>query len=99
MPASPASTTAAAETASTAIGDDFRASITDTNGTDDYPVASLTWVVIPAKFGDSEKRAVVTSFLRFVLTEGQAFPESMHLGRLPRTVAERELQMLSPAAV
>jgi phosphate transport system substrate-binding protein len=95
IPASPTSTTAAAQTASAAIGDDFRASITNTAGSDDYPVASFTWVVIPDKFGDSEKRTVVVSFLKFVLTDGQASPEPMYLGRLPRTVADREIQMLS----
>lgn len=93
--ASPASTTAAARTASTGIVNDFRASITDTTGSEDYPVASFTWVVIPDRFGDSEKRSVVLSFLKFVLTDGQASPESEHLGRLPRSVADRELQMLS----
>lgn len=93
--ASPASTTAAAQTASAGIINDFRASITDTPGSDDYPVASFTWVVIPDRFGDTEKRTVVLSFLKFVLTDGQASPESMHLGRLPRSIADRELEMLA----
>ena len=74
--ASPASATAAAQTASADIGNDFRASITDTAGSDDYPIVSFTWVVIPNKFDDNEKRAAVLSFLRFVLTDGQGSPES-----------------------
>lgn len=93
--ASSESTAAAAQTASRAIGNDFRASITDTTGSDDYPIASFTWVVIPDKFEDDEKRAVVLSFLRFLLTDGQSSPEAMNLGRLPRTIADREIQMLS----
>jgi phosphate transport system substrate-binding protein len=56
---SPASVGAAARTASAAIRDDFRASITDTDGQEDYPIASFTWAVIPDKFHDSEKRTVL----------------------------------------
>jgi phosphate transport system substrate-binding protein len=91
---SPASVTAAALTASPEIRDDFRASITDTKGPHDYPIASFTWIVIPNNFGDSEKRAVVISFLKWVLTEGQDAPESMHLGRLPRSVADGEIRLI-----
>ena len=91
---SPASVAAAALTASPEIRDDFRASITNTKGPHDYPIASFTWIVIPNNFGDSEKRAVVISFLKWVLTEGQDSPESMHLGRLPRSVADGEVHLI-----
>ena len=91
---SPASVAAAALTASPEIRDDFRASITDTKGPHDYPIASFTWIVIPNNFGDSEKRAVVISFLKWVLSEGQDSPESMNLGRLPRSVADGEIHLI-----
>ncbi len=91
---SPASVAAAALTASPEIRDDFRASITDTKGPHDYPIASFTWIVIPNNFGDSETRAVVISFLKWVLSEGQDSPESMNLGRLPRSVADGEIHLI-----
>ena len=91
---SPASMAAAALAASPEIHGDFRASITDTKGPHDYPIASFTWMVIPSNFGDSEKRAVVVSFLRYVLGEGQQSTESMQLGRLPRSVANGEIHLI-----
>lgn len=91
---SSSSITAAALTASAEIRDDFRASITDSSGPNDYPIASFTWIIIPAKFGDSAKQSRVLSLLKWVLTDGQNAPDSMRLGRLPRSVAERELRLI-----
>jgi len=92
--ASPASMTAAAQTVSPNIREDFRTSITNTSGPDDYPIASFTWIVLPDNYGDSEKTTVVRSFVRWVLTEGQNSSESMHFGRLPRLIANREVHLL-----
>jgi phosphate transport system substrate-binding protein len=92
--ASPASASAAAFTASSEIHDDFRASLTDASGPHDYPIASFTWIVIPNIFEDSEKQATVISFLKWALTDGQRSPESMHLGRLPTPVVEREIHLI-----
>jgi phosphate transport system substrate-binding protein len=92
--ASPASMAAAAETQSPSIREDFRTSITNTSGRDDYPIASFTWIVLPDNYGDSEKTAVVRSFVKWVLTEGQDSSEPMHLGRLPRTIADREVHLI-----
>lgn len=89
---SPSSAAAAAQAASPRVGDDFRTSITDMNGIDDYPIASFTWVVVPDRFPDSEKRTVLTSFLKWVLTEGQNSTEAMEFGRLPAEVATREIK-------
>jgi phosphate transport system substrate-binding protein len=92
---SPLSVAAAAATAGAGIRDSFGVSITDGSGPRDYPIASFTWIVIPDNFGDSEKRDVVVSFLRWVLTEGQKSTESMNLAPLPRSVADRELRVIN----
>jgi phosphate transport system substrate-binding protein len=65
---SSASISAAALTAIPEIREDFRASITDTSGPNDYPIASFTWIVIPDKFSDSAKQSKVLSLLKWVLT-------------------------------
>lgn len=91
---SSSSITAAALTASAEISDEFRASITDTSGPTDYPIASFTWIVIPDRFGDPAKQSRVLSLLKWVLTDGQNAPDSMRLGRLPRSVAEREIRLI-----
>ena len=92
--ASPASITGAALSAAAEIHDDFRASITDSGGANDYPISSFTWVVIPARFPDSEKRSVVTSFLKWVITEGQRSLETNNLGPLPSKIAEWEIRAI-----
>ena len=92
--ASPASVGAAAQAAVPAIRDDFRTSITDTTGPNNYPIASFTWIVIPDNFRDAEKVSVVTGFLKWVLTEGQGSTDVMHLVRLPRSIAVREIHLL-----
>jgi phosphate transport system substrate-binding protein len=92
--ASPASAAAAAQSANIRVGQDFRTSITDPVGDQDYPIASFTWVVVPSVFPDSETRGVVTSFLKWVLTEGQDSLEAMQFGRLPPPVANREIKTL-----
>ncbi len=91
---SPASMTSAALSAAAEIHDDFRVSITDSKGATDYPISSFTWVVIPARFPDSEKRSVVTSFLKWVITDGQSSLESTQLGRLPSAIADREIRLI-----
>jgi phosphate transport system substrate-binding protein len=92
--ASAASMSAAAMSAAAEIRDDFRTSITDAVGAYAYPISSFTWVVIPDPFQDPEKRSVVVSFLKWVLTDGQKSSGSMHLGRLPATIADREIRVI-----
>lgn len=92
--ASPASMSAAAGSAAGSMLNDFRTSIADTGGAADYPISSLTWIVVPDPFPNSEKRSAVTSFLKWVLTDGQNSLESAHLGRLPSQVCEREIRLV-----
>lgn len=90
-----ASMAAAAQTAAHQIHTDFRASITNTHGPYDYPLASFTWVVIPDSFGDPGKSDEVVSFLKWILTDGQASSALVNLAPLPRTIADRELTILA----
>lgn len=91
---SPASASAAAVTASSQIGDDFSASITNMRGPNDYPIASFTWAIIPNTFGDRKRQLAITSFLKWALTQGQDSLEALNFGRLPRVIAQREVQLL-----
>lgn len=85
---------AAALTASPTIQDDFRESITDASGPGDYPIASFTWIVIPDKFSDSEKRSAVTSLMKWILTQGQDSAHGAGMARLPADIAKREIQII-----
>lgn len=88
------SLSAAAMTATPEILRDVRSSITNTSGPGDYPISILTWIVVPDAVPDSERRSLVLSFLRWILTEGQRTPASTFHGRLPHTVITRELHVI-----
>jgi len=74
---------------------DFRVSITNPPGKDAYPIASFTWLLIPAKIPDAIKREAIKDFLHWMLTDGQKFAEGLAYGKLPREVVEKETQAIS----
>lgn len=89
------SVTAAAAEASKSMPDDFRVSITNATGPNAYPISSFTWLLIPSKIGDTQKKEAMTEFLHWMLTDGQGFAEPLAYSRLPREVIEKETQAIS----
>jgi phosphate transport system substrate-binding protein len=90
-----ASVTAAAAGASDQMPDDFRVSITNAPGKTAYPVSSFTWLLIPAKISDPQKKKVMTDFLHWMLTDGQKFTEALAYGQLPKAVVAKETKAIS----
>jgi phosphate transport system substrate-binding protein len=84
-----ASIRAAAESLAARMPDDFRVSIVDAPGKNAYPIASYTWLLIPATIRDPAKRQIVVSFLRWMLTDGQRMAEPLGYAPLPARVVER----------
>jgi phosphate transport system substrate-binding protein len=87
------SVTAAA--ASAEMPDDFRVSVTNPPGKDAYPIASFTWLLVPSKFQNAQKRAAITAFLRWMLTDGQKLAEPLGYAPLPAAVVNKELKAIS----
>jgi phosphate transport system substrate-binding protein len=87
------SVTAAA--ASATVPDDFRVSITNPPGKDAYPISSFTWLLVPARVQDAQKRKIITDFLRWMLTDGQKMVEPLGYAPLPNAVIARELKAIS----
>jgi len=83
-----ASVTAAA--AGVDVPEDFRVSITNAPGKTAYPIASFTWLLVPGKIDDKQKRAVITGFLRWMLGPGQKLTEALEYAPLPKAVVARE---------
>src|SRR5208282_2937803 len=54
-----ASTTAAAAGAAKAMPEDFRVSITNAPGKAAYPISSFTWLLIPTRIEDANKKQVI----------------------------------------
>jgi phosphate transport system substrate-binding protein len=90
-----AGVTAAAEKASKEMPDDFRVSITNAPGPTSYPIASFTWLLIPAQISDAAKRDAIKGFLRWMLNEGQNYNEGLSYARLPKPVIAKELKAIS----
>ena len=89
-----AGVTAAAAGAAKNMPDDFRVSITDASGKTAYPISSFTWLLIPQKFSDAGKRDAMKGFLKWALTDGQAYAESLSYAKLPKEVVAKELKAI-----
>lgn len=87
--ASLASTTAAAASMKS-MPADFRVSITNAPGKDAYPIASFTWLLVPAQWKDGAKSKTFTDFLTWMLDDGQGMVEQLNYAQLPKEVAEKE---------
>jgi len=86
------SVTAAAAAASANMPDDFRVSITNPPGKDAYPISSFTWLLVPQKIQDAQKRKILVDFLRWMLQDGQKLAEPLGYAPLPKSVAAKELK-------
>jgi phosphate transport system substrate-binding protein len=90
-----ASVTAAAAAAAKEMPDDFRVSITNPVGANAYPIASFTWLLVPATIEDGVKRQAIVDFLHWMLTEGQKHAEPLAYARLPKEVVAKEMKAIS----
>jgi phosphate transport system substrate-binding protein len=93
--ASLASVTAAAAGAAKEMPDDFRVSITNAPGKDAYPISSFTWLLIPEKISDATKKKAITSFLTWMLADGQNMTEALAYARLPKAVVAKEQKAIA----
>lgn len=90
-----ASVNAAAAGAAKDVPADFRVSITNAPGKTAYPISSFTWLLIPTKIQDAAKRDAIKGFLKWMLTDGQAYAEQLSYAKLPKEVVEKELKAIS----
>jgi len=90
-----ASVTAAAASEAKKMPADFRVSITNAPGKDAYPIATFTYLLIPAKFADPAKGKVMKDFLKWMLTDGQKEVEALDYAPLPKDVVDREMKQLA----
>jgi phosphate transport system substrate-binding protein len=82
------STTAAAGSVKN-MPDDFRVSITNPPGKDAYPIASFTWLLVPAQFKDATKGKVMVDFLNWMLGQGESMVSQLDYAPLPDNVKSK----------
>ena len=88
------SVTAAAAAAAENMPDDFRVSITDPAGAEAYPIASFTWLLVPAQIKNAEKGAAIRKFLAWMLSDGQPLAAPLNYAPLPASVVALEQKAL-----
>jgi phosphate transport system substrate-binding protein len=74
--------------------DDFRVSITNAPGKGSYPISTFTWLLVPEKFSDAGKRDAIKGFLKWALSDGQSYAESLSYAKLPKEVVAKELKAI-----
>jgi phosphate transport system substrate-binding protein len=90
-----AGVTAAAAGYAKTMPEDFRISITNAPGKAAYPIASFTYLLIPTKIEDANKKDIIKGFLTWMLNDGQKEVEALSYARLPKEVVAKELKQIS----
>jgi phosphate transport system substrate-binding protein len=97
----PASTTAAIEAFSDALSKDARTPIVDPPVTakEAYPLSGLTFLLVPKDGSDAEERRAVRDFVQYAVTTGQDSAESRDYARLPKSLQQQDLTLLTGLTV
>lgn len=80
---------AAASALESKMQQDFRVSLTNAPGKESYPIASFTWLYVPAKAKDPERGRAVAAYLAWVYAKGQKIARAEGYAPLPAGVLER----------
>ena len=93
------SVTSAAAAGAASMPADFRVSITDADGKDAYPISSYTWMLFYQAAADREKARKMVDFMRWALSDGQAFTKDLGYAPLPEAVVKLEQDALGKIEV
>jgi phosphate transport system substrate-binding protein len=99
LKASLESVTAAAAATAAAMPADFRVSITNADGADAYPIASYTWLLMYQSPGDRTKGRKMVEFMRWAITDGEAYARELGYAPLPDSVVKLEQDALGKIQV
>ena len=65
--------------------------------TDDYPIATFTWLLLYKKYSDAAKLKALQEFITYGLTDGQKFSSELGYIPLPAAVVEKSKAALASA--
>lgn len=80
------SVTAAAMNEAKKMPDDLRVSITNAEGKNSYPISGFTWLLVYKDQKNIEKAKALVKFLKWAMTEGEAFAPALYYAPLPKEV-------------
>ena len=70
------------------LPENLRVFFPDPDGTDSYPIVTYSWLLLYKKYNDQHKAAALKQYVKWCLTEGQAFNEALGYVRLaPHVIA------------
>lgn len=94
---SAAGTTAAIDAFKAELASDVRNLIVNApaSAPDAYPIAGMTYLIIPKDGADRNKRAELKRFVQYVLTDGQAAAGQLNYAPLPNALQQQELGWLN----
>jgi phosphate transport system substrate-binding protein len=75
--------------------DDLNMSIVDAPGAGSYPIATFTWLIVPAHVPDDARRTALTSFLRWTLGPGQRQAAALGYLALPKEIVGMEADAIA----
>ena len=94
---SPAATTAAINAFANDLAKDVRTPIVDppASAKDAYPIAGLTFLLIPKQGKDANKSQTLKEFVQYIITQGQDQAESLFYAKLPDNLQQQDQNLLS----
>ena len=75
--------------------EDFRLSITNAPRKGAFPISSFSWLLIPSKIQDPNKKKAIVDFLTWALTDGQNLTQQLVYARVPAQIVTKELAEVS----
>lgn len=88
------STSAAIGAFADALAKDVRSPIVDASAPGAYPIAGLTFLIIPKDGNNVARRQAMKDFIKFVLTDGQKSVSSLNYPPLPDSIRQLDLKVL-----
>lgn len=85
---------ATAALAGAEIKDDLTYDPLDAAGAESYPITAPTYLLVKTKYDDATKGKNVKEFVKWLLTDGQAFAEAANFAKLPTALQQKALAQL-----
>jgi phosphate transport system substrate-binding protein len=78
----------------TPLPENLRVYFPDPDGQDSYPIVTYSWLLLYKQYDDARQLGALKRFVRWCLTTGQEFNESLGFVRLPPQVMARAMEAL-----
>ena len=81
------------------VKDNLLFSALDAKGDAAYPITYQSWVIVYAKQADKAKGAVLKSYIKYLVSDGQSLLKGLDFAPLPRSLADKAVAQLDKIQV